>query len=196
MLAVAVSTDACMAPLGPLRVVHATSGLLFVNKPPSMEFHSREGTLGVLPRLRQMQADGLLPYTGPLFSVHRLDAVTSGLLMVAKSREAAVEVGALLRERRLQKYYVALSAKPPSKRQGRVRGDMARSRRGQWMLTRSMSNPSLTHFVSSPLAHTEGGGSKLFAFVLKPSTGRTHQLCAAAPCLPRMLHGSTTASDS
>ena len=36
----------------------------------------------------------------------------------------------------MHKYYVALSARRPSKKMGTVRGVMARSRRGTWKLTR------------------------------------------------------------
>jgi hypothetical protein len=36
----------------------------------------------------------------------------------------------------VHKYYVALSARRPSKKMGTVRGVMARSRRGTWKLTR------------------------------------------------------------
>ena len=68
----------------------------------------------MLPMLRDMQRRGELEFSGRLFSVHRLDRVTSGLLMVAKSAAAAREASELLRDRRLHKYYVALSARKPA----------------------------------------------------------------------------------
>ena len=174
-----------------LPIVHETPGLLFVNKPPNMGFHASATTFdaGVLPLLRTMQREGALSYEGRLHAVHRLDRVTSGLLMVAKTAEAAGSVSALLRQRELDKYYVALSGRTPSKKQGRVVGDMARSRRGQWMLTRTRANPAVTAFLSRRVELERGSESddsaarSLRAFLLKPLTGRTHQLRVALKCL-------------
>jgi tRNA pseudouridine32 synthase/23S rRNA pseudouridine746 synthase len=165
-----------------LPIVHETPGLLFVDKPPGLSFHRAASTddPGVLPLLRAMQQSGALAYDGRLLSVHRLDRVTSGLLMVAKSAEAARSVGELLRRRAVDKYYVALSERKPSKRQGRVSGDMARSRRGQWKLLRTAADPAVTTFVS---ARVDLEARALRAFLLKPHTGRTHQLRVALKCL-------------
>jgi len=151
--------------------VRETAGLLFVYKPAGLTFHSSPDEVGLMPHVRELYPDQ------PLFPCHRLDRMTSGLLMVAKSHEAAAAMAELLRERRIVKYYVALSAKKPKKKMGRVMGDMARSRRGQWMLCRTMSNPAITHFISEPLC------DDYRAFVLKPATGQTHQLRVALKSL-------------
>eukprot|EP00966_Prymnesium_polylepis_P306523 7083105-Prymnesium_polylepis.1 len=177
-----------------LPVVHETSGLLFVHKPPGLSFHAdvdRES--GVMKVLRDMQHRGELEHDGPLHAVHRLDRVTSGLLMVAKSADAARDASQLLRTRRVAKYYVALSGRKPSKKQGTVQGDMTRSRRGQWMLQRSLDKPAVTCFLSAALPSVDGGGAStaaraeragpLRAFLLKPLTGRTHQLRVAMKSL-------------
>lgn len=191
------------------RLVHETKGLLFVDKPQGLSFHtetSDDGSSepGLLPLLRSMQANGELGFDGRLYSVHRLDRVTSGLIMVAKSADAAREVGELLRQRALDKYYVALTARKPSKKMGRVVGDMARSRRGQWMLLRTKEQPAVTAFVSerleeSPLAEEQDSEEHneeplrrqraLRAFLLKPKTGRTHQLRVALKCVGAPILG-------
>ena len=75
-------------------------------------------------------------YDGPLHAVHRLDKVTSGALLFAKTPDAAAALAAEFRARRVHKYYVALSARRPSKKMGTVAGDMARTRRGAWKLLR------------------------------------------------------------
>ncbi|KAL3894379.1 MAG: hypothetical protein SGPRY_013827 [Prymnesium sp.] len=165
-----------------------------------MAFHAGPADVGVMTSLRAMQRDGLIEHSGPLQSVHRLDRVTSGLLMVAKSPAAASEVSRLLRERRIHKYYIGLSSRPPSKKQGTVQGDMARSRRSQWMLLRSSERPAITRFISSPLATDPSRRStKLRAFLLKPVTGRTHQLRVAmkalgAPVLGDELYAAAKAA--
>ena len=175
-----------------LRLVHETKGLLFIDKPAGLSFHAEgagQGGIqapGVMQLLRAMQADGELAHDGRLYGVHRLDRVTSGLLMVAKNADAAREVGALLRERRLHKYYVALSGRKPSKKMGRVSGDMERSRRGSWKLLRSMDRPAVTTFLSESIVDaplSDAVARPLRAFVLKPLSGRTHQLRVAMKCL-------------
>mmetsp|Transcript_9534 Transcript_9534/g.24751 ORF Transcript_9534/g.24751 Transcript_9534/m.24751 type:complete len:219 (-) Transcript_9534:563-1219(-) len=167
-----------------------TKGLLFFDKPAGLSFHANEdeGDPGLMPLLRSMQSRGDLDFGGRIYAVHRLDRVTSGLMMIAKSEEAAREAGRLLRERTLHKYYVALSGRKPSKKMGRVTGDMARSRRGSWKLLRSTDRPAVTTFVSESLAgvliaggddaptQTTSTVPALRAFALKPLTGRTHQV--------------------
>ena len=156
---------------------------------PATGFHTEEdGTPGVLRELRLQQASGALGYTGVLFPVHRLDKVTSGALLLAKSREAAGELATAFRERRVAKFYVAIADKKPKKAQGTVKGDMARTRRAAWRLLRECTRPAVTQFVSAPYREDEAGpgcegGAPLRLFVMKPLTGRTHQACC--PLSPR-----------
>ena len=93
------------------RLVAETAGLYFIHKPPGLAFHSTDDETGLLPRLRELGS-----LHEPLLPCHRLDRVTSGLMAVAKSREAASEMALLLRERRVHKYYVALAAGKPKKK--------------------------------------------------------------------------------
>ncbi len=45
--------------------------ILAINKPPGLPFHSNDAAVGVIPTLRGMEADGLLPELGPLYPLHR-----------------------------------------------------------------------------------------------------------------------------
>lgn len=56
---------------------------------------------------------------------------------------------------------------------GRVCGDIIKSRRGSYKLARSVNNPARTAFVSSKLTVSD---AHLYLFLLKPSTGKTHQI--------------------
>ena len=74
--------------------------LIIVNKPHGLPFHQAgPGAPSVLNLVREHQADGRLPYSGRLWPVHRLDAVTSGILLLAKDQAAAGELVGLLRTR-------------------------------------------------------------------------------------------------
>lgn len=58
---------------------------------------------------------------------------------------------------------------------------LQRGRRGSWMLSRSTQDPAITRFTSAAVAGCDG--RPLRAFLLKPVTGRTHQLRVAMKSL-------------
>lgn len=86
----------------------------------------------------------------------------------------------------MAKYYVALSARKPARKQGSVTGDMTRGRSSSWKLLRSSSDPAVTRFQSYSLAAVQPG---LRLFLLKPETGRTHQLRVAMKSLGASILG-------
>lgn len=92
----------------------------------------------------------------------------------------------------MYRYYVALSEHKPKKKMGTVKGDMKRSRRASWMLQRSTTNPAVTRLACVDV-HSDDAADprKLWMFVLKPQTGKTHQLRVVRPrrrtCLLSLL---------
>lgn len=127
-----------------------------------------------------------------LWPVHRLDRITSGLIVVARSQQDAAELGAAFAGREVEKYYLALSDAKPARKQGLIKGDMDKGRGGAWKLCKSAANPAVTQFFSHSLAP----GLRLF--VLRPRTGKTHQLRVAmkslgAPILGDALYGGSAA---
>ena len=144
-------------------VIASEPGFVVVDKAPGLDFHDCGDCPGLCSLVRERLGERVFP-------VHRLDKATSGLLLLARSREWAGVLAGLFRERAVRKYYVALSDLAPSKKQGLIQGDMVRSRRGSWKLARSMERPTRTRFLSWPVR------SGLRLYVLKPLTGRTHQL--------------------
>ncbi|RAU18317.1 TIGR01621 family pseudouridine synthase [Nitrincola tibetensis] len=149
---------------------------LVVAKYPGVDFHSQSGNAGLAAQLQQD-----LGY--PLFAVHRLDTLTSGLLLFAKSSESAHQLSKRFSERRIQKFYLAIAKGKPTKKQGKIQGDMAKSRRGQYKLMRSQDNPAITRFYS----HALQDGLRLY--LLKPETGKTHQLRVALASLGTPILG-------
>lgn len=149
------------------KVVENQPDFLLINKDSGVDFHKGEGEIGLPAMLREREG------IAELFPVHRLDKMTSGLLLFAKNRETAKELAAQFAKGEVQKCYLAISDRRPKKKQGVVVGDMAKSRRGSWKLLRSKENPARTRFIS--MALSEG----LRLFILKPLTGKTHQLRVA-----------------
>jgi 23S rRNA pseudouridine1911/1915/1917 synthase len=156
----------------PFAVAYEDEHLLVIDKPAGLVVHParghREGTLAQL--LAGRAAGGEDPTRAGI--VHRLDRETSGLLVVARSEEAHRRLQAALRERHLQREYVALvEGRPPARtgtieapigRDSRVRTRMAvgghfpREARTRFELERSLSGFALLR--------------------LHLDTGRTHQI--------------------
>ena len=149
------------------RIVEANDQFILVDKAPGVSVHKDQNERGLV---MQLQRDLEQPYLSP---VHRLDKVTSGLMLLACNSQAAAELAEAFRERQVEKFYLALSDRKPRKKQGLVRGDMVKARRGSWKLAASTENPACTQFFS----HSVRPGERLF--LLRPRTGKTHQLRVA-----------------
>jgi 23S rRNA pseudouridine955/2504/2580 synthase len=87
-------------------VMHEDRDLIVVNKPAGVAVHGGSGvSFGVIEALRAVH-----PQLKELELVHRLDRETSGCLLVAKRRAILRDLHAQLRERRMEKRYLALVA--------------------------------------------------------------------------------------
>ena len=160
-----------------------------IYKKPGTSFHSESGEPGLFESVKQQEA-----FT-ELFPVHRLDKVTSGLLVMAKTPEINRQLCDAFSQRRVQKYYLAISAKKPNKKQGLIKGDMAPARRGAWKLLTAQDNPAITQFFSKSIS----AGRRLF--MIKPHTGKTHQIRVAlksigAPIVGDSLYGDSLQSEA
>lgn len=158
-------------------VIEDNNEFLLVYKKPNTNFHTENGDLGLFETIKQTQ--GL----AELYPVHRLDKVTSGLLLLAKTAEANQSLVEQFKAREVEKYYLAISSKKPKKKQGLIKGDMASARRGAWKLLPSQTNPAVTQFFSCAL----GDGRRLF--IVKPHTGKTHQIRVALKSIGSPIMG-------
>lgn len=169
----------------PILTVHAQhDDFYIIEKPAGLNFHSEDGPGFVVLAEQQLNEK--------LYAVHRLDKVTSGIIILARSSVAAAEFTRLFTAHEIDKFYLALSDAKPKKKQGWVKGDMAKSRRSSFKLLKSFDNPAITRFYSLSVA------ANLRGFILKPYSGKTHQLrvalkSLAVPILGDSLYGGTTA---
>ena len=158
-----------------LEVLFENAQFILFNKPFGLSFHSEEGEGFVVKAEKQT---GL-----KLYSVHRLDKMTSGLLLLAKSSEDANKITKLFEERRIEKFYLAISMRKPKKKQGWVKGDMGPARRGSYKLLETKKNQAVTQFISTALRTHER------LFLVKPHTGKTHQIRVALKSLGSPIAG-------
>lgn len=162
-----------------IELLHQHPEWLAINKPVGIGMHSDDGEAGLVVQCEQQFQQKLWP-------VHRLDKVTSGILLLARSAEAAAKLGQLFEQHQIQKYYLAKASGKPAKKQGLIKGDMVKTRNGCWKLTRSQDNPAVTRFVSH---FDESSGQR--GYLLAPKTGRTHQLRVALKSLGTAIDGDT-----
>ena len=168
-----------------LDIVYQTDDFIIIYKPCGLRVHKDQSKIGLTTLLaRQLNVP-------QVWLVHRLDKVTSGLLILALNAESAAEFFRLFSEHHIQKTYLALSNQKPKKKQGLIVGDMQKVRNGAWKLCQSKENPAITRFESVSCE------PNLRLFILKPQTGKTHQLRVAmkslgSPILGDLLYGKNT----
>ncbi|MFT6028367.1 MAG: tRNA pseudouridine32 synthase/23S rRNA pseudouridine746 synthase [Oleiphilaceae bacterium] len=127
-----------------------------IHKPQDVPFHSLDESVKKDKEL--VHVEGIVSLAKKflnddhIFPVHRLDRMTSGLMIFARSQEANSELSKLFLEKRIEKYYLALSEIKPKKKQGSVMGDMAKGRSGSYLLKRSHENPAITRFFTKKIA--------------------------------------------
>ena len=153
-------------------VVFQDEHLLVVDKPAGLVVHPsggrREGTL--VHRLLALGAAGGDPERPGI--VHRLDRGTSGLLVVARSDEAHALLSAAIRERRVERRYLALVQGTPRSRGGRITAPIGRDRRDRTRHSLDTDTPreAVTWFDVKEFI----GERALLD--LRLETGRTHQI--------------------
>jgi 23S rRNA pseudouridine955/2504/2580 synthase len=109
--------------------------------------------------------------------VHRLDRDTSGVLVVARSRLAAMKLAEAFRARETQKIYWALVKGVPKKREAKISTWLAKEQTpdGDRMRVVKHGEPDSDHAVSN-YRIVEQAGTALSWLHMEPYTGRTHQL--------------------
>ena len=112
--AAAPSTDPAGRPIQELTVLHEDEAIVVVDKQPGLVVHpnERHGAGGTLADLL-VERYGELPsiQSGPFPRpgiVHRLDRLTSGVMVVGRTVEALERLKAQFQERTVEKHYLAL----------------------------------------------------------------------------------------
>jgi 23S rRNA pseudouridine955/2504/2580 synthase len=159
-------------------ILHEDEHVLILNKPFGIAVQGGSGTT--------RHIDGLLEGMADRFGdrprlVHRLDRDTSGVLLIAKHREAAAKLGRIFQTRSAAKTYWALVRGVPSPRQGKIEDALvkAKDKQGEDRVRKArpgeqdVAMHATTHYaVIDRVSHKAAWVS------LKPVTGRQHQLRA------------------
>ena len=156
-----------------LRIAYEDEHLLVVDKPAGLVVHpaAGHGTGTLVHALLEHEIAGGEVAERPGV-VHRLDRDTSGLLVLARSEEAYARLRQLVRERKLERRYLALVRGRPRSRRGRIDAPIGRDRHDPTRRSLDTDEPreAITHFEVERLLRDHA----LLAVALE--TGRTHQI--------------------
>ncbi len=121
---------------------------------------------------------------------HRLDKDTSGLLIVAKTAQAAERFRLLFENKHIEKFYIAISHKKGRKKQGTIQGFMQKSRGGNWKLGEhaDKAEKAYTQFFSFGNSETH---TTQRIFVVKILGGQSHQIRVALKANGSPIMGDT-----
>lgn len=149
-------------------IVFEDDSIVIVNKPPEfLSVPGKEITDSVYTRIKNLYPDA----TGPLI-VHRLDMSTSGILLLAKTKEAHKILQAQFMQRTVKKRYVALLDGNIEQKQGYIelplRVDL--DDRPRQLVCYEYGKPAKTRFQ---IIEQSEGKTRVHLY---PITGRTHQL--------------------
>ena len=158
----------------PLEILYEDEDVAVVNKPCGMVVHPAPGNeTGTLVNALLYAMDDLSGIGGVKRPgiVHRLDKDTSGLLMIAKNDQAHESLSEQLRERTMDKRYLAVVDGEMKEPSGRIEQPVARSKKDRKkMAIDPEGRYALTEWT---LKENLRGAALLEVHIL---TGRTHQI--------------------
>jgi len=156
------------APRLSLAVLFEDEALLAIDKPAGLAVHGGSGVAhGVIESLRAMRPEARF-----LELVHRLDRETSGVLLLAKKRAALTELHRMLRDREMDKRYVAAVAGRFRNERQRVRLALAQRRTAAGKHVSVSEEGQQAETLLRRLAR----GERFSLLEAELLTGRTHQI--------------------
>ncbi len=160
------------------QILFEDQDLIVINKPPNLPVHPA-GRYFFNTLLIHLKTKGFTSENNSekdYYLVHRIDKETSGVLLLAKTREACNHLTAQFRNRETDKYYLAIVRGSPEKETFDV-SDAIGKKKGSSIGLKMYSVPesegglsALTHFEK---IETRGNYTLLACF---PRTGRQHQI--------------------
>ena len=171
-------------------VIHSDRHLIALNKPQGVAVQGGRKVARHLDGLLDALAE---PGDGLPRLVHRLDRDTSGVLVVARRASGASALAEAFRDRRAEKVYWALAAGVPESRMGVVDSPLLK-RAGPDGNERVVVDIEAGKQAVTEYEVADAADRRVSWLILKPRTGRTHQLrvhCAAlgAPILGDRKYG-------
>jgi 23S rRNA pseudouridine955/2504/2580 synthase len=161
------------------RILHVDDQVIVIDKPPGLAVQGGSGVGRHLDgMLDALTGDGDRPRL-----VHRLDRDTSGVLLLARTANAAAALAEAFRGRQVRKLYWAVTVGAPATDRGEI--DVPLRKRAGPAGERTMIDPDEGRRALTVFSVQARAGRKAAWLELEPLTGRTHQLrahCAVLGC--------------
>jgi 23S rRNA pseudouridine955/2504/2580 synthase len=165
---VAEREDQTPAPHFLMPVLYEDEALLALDKPAGLAVHGGSGIAhGAIESLRSMRPDARY-----LELVHRIDRETSGVLLIAKKRAALVGLHEMLRERTMDKRYLAGVSGRFRNEMQRVKASLAARQTTEGKHVRVSEEGQEAETVLRRVAR----GAEFSLLEAELLTGRTHQI--------------------
>lgn len=176
-----------------LTVVHDDDSIIVIDKPPGVAAHPSVGWSGptVVGALAaagyRIATSGAAERTG---IVHRLDAGTSGLMVVAKTESAYTALKRAFHDHEVEKVYHAVVQGHPDPLSGTIDAPVGRHPKSEWKFAvTSGGKPSVTHY------QTIEAFPSASLLEVQLETGRTHQIrvhmaAQRHPCAGDSMYGA------
>jgi len=165
----------------PLEIIYEDKNCIVVNKAQGMVVHpgagNRRDTLANALYFRRLNRDGKTGDDVPPQDnvrpgiVHRLDKDTSGIIIAAFNEEALAFLAQQFKARKTRKTYMAIVQGAPNEISGRIETFISRDRRDRKKFSVSANGKNAATYykvIKSWSTHS--------LLLLRPRTGRTHQL--------------------
>jgi len=151
-------------------IIFQDEHLIVVDKPVNLPVHKNDFMPHDAPYLTKLLGD----ITGKwIYNVHRLDSKTSGVMVLAFSKEAAHELTLQFERKEVVKKYVAVVEGNP--------GEGSFDRKVLVKKKSKFKKPALTHFktaktVETGISFNDKENISLSLVEITPATGRWHQI--------------------
>ena len=175
-------SDVYAPPDAPLRILHADEALVVADKPAGLLSVPGRGADKADCLIARLEVD----FPGVLL-VHRLDRDTSGVIVFARTPQAQAHLGRQFEARSVEKRYHARVVGVPEAPSGQVDLPLALDwpNRPRQMVCHDTGRPALTDWRRLKV---EGNSARM---LLKPRTGRSHQLRVHMLALGHPILGDT-----
>ncbi len=164
------------------KVLYEDAEILVIDKPPNLPVHPA-GRFFFHTLLIHLKTEGFkidLKSERNFFLVHRIDKETSGVLLLAKTKDACNALTSQFRNRETQKYYLSIVRGAPSESAFRITdpiGKPPRGRVGIRMVPLPLVQGGLESETLFECLETRTGPTGTFTLMACfPRTGRQHQI--------------------
>ena len=153
-----------------MRIIKETDNVIVCIKPPGILSTDEPGGMPSLVKeaMRDPEAE--------IYTVHRLDRVVSGLMLLAKSRSAASDLGRQIMSRTFFKEYLAVIHGTPDEQEGTFTDLLYRNRSERKTYVSATPGKGVQEAILDYSVLAEAHALSLVKIALR--TGRTHQIRA------------------